>query len=109
MPGNLLTVASVIQCPHGGMAMLSTGNTRVKSGHAFALVESDVASVVGCPFTIALKPSPCVRIQWSAGAPTVKTGVAVLRQESIGVCYSPEGAPQGIAVISNTQPLVSAP
>ncbi len=109
MPGNFLTLASVIQCPHGGMAVLSTGNTRVKANRAFALVESDVSTVVACPFTIGPKPSPCVRIQWSAGAPKIKMGAAVLTQQSIGICYSPEGAPQGVAVIANTQPVASAP
>jgi len=42
MPGKLLTVASTIQCQHGGMALLTTGNARAKAGGTFALLESDV-------------------------------------------------------------------
>jgi hypothetical protein len=80
----------------------------VKSGGAYALLESDIATVVGCPFTIGPKYSPCVRIQWSAGAVKVKAGAAVLVSSSIGICYSPESAPQGVAIISSTQPKVSA-
>jgi hypothetical protein len=108
MPGKLLTVASVIQCPHGGMALLTTGNARTKAGGAFVLLESDVSTVVGCPFTIGPKYSPCLRIQWTAPAVRVKAGAAVLVTSSIGICFSPESAPQGVAIISNTQPKVSA-
>jgi hypothetical protein len=108
MPGNILTVSSTIQCPHGGMAILSTGNAKVKAGGAFALLESDIATVAGCPFTIGPKYSPCVRIEWSAGAVKVKAGAAVLVASSIGLCYSPESAPQGVAIVANTQTKVTA-
>jgi hypothetical protein len=108
MPGKLLTVASTIQCQHGGMVLLTTGNARVKAGGAFALLESDVSTVVGCPFAIGPKYSPCVRIQWTAPSVKVKAGAAVLVSSSIGICYSPESAPQGVAIIANTQPKVSA-
>jgi hypothetical protein len=108
MPGNLLTLTSVIQCQHGGMALLTTGNVSVKAGGAYALLESDVSTVAGCPFTIGPKYSPCVRIQWTAPSVKVKAGAAVLVTSSIGICYSPESAPQGVALISTTQPKVSA-
>lgn len=108
MPGNVLTVASIIQCPHGGMAVLSTGNTKMKAGGAYALLESDVSTVAGCPFTIGPKYSPCVRIQWSVGAVKIKAGAAVLVTSSIGLCYSAESLPQGVAIISSTQPKLSA-
>jgi hypothetical protein len=108
MPGDILTVASIIQCPHGGLAVLNTGNAKMKAGGAFALLESDVATVAGCPFTIGPKYSPCVRIQWSAGAVKVQAGATVLVSSSIGICYSPESLPQGMAIISDTQPKVSA-
>jgi hypothetical protein len=35
-------------------------------------------------------------------------GTPVLTQSSIGMCYSPESAIQGVAVIVNTQMKVSA-
>jgi hypothetical protein len=107
MPGEVLTTASTIQCPHGGTAILITSNSKARAG-AFALLETDIHPVAGCPFTIGLKYSPCVRIEWSGGATKVTAGAAVLVRSSIGKCYSPENAPQGVAIIANTQPKVSA-
>jgi hypothetical protein len=55
------------------------------------------------------KPSPCVRIEWTAGASQVTvTGTKVLNQSSVGKCYSAEGAVQGVAMIANTQIQVTA-
>jgi hypothetical protein len=104
MPGNNLTTASQIMCPHAGQAILFTSNTRVLAGGAPVLLETDVHPVVGCPFTIGPKYSPCIRIEWTAGASKATVnGTPVLVQSSIGKCISPEGAPQGVAVVANTQ------
>jgi hypothetical protein len=108
MPGGVLTTASTILCPHGGIAVLTTANARVTAGGAPVLLESDIHTVAGCPFVIALKPSPCIRIQWAAGAARAQAGAPVLAQSSIGICFSPESAPQGVAIVVNTQPKVSA-
>ena len=110
MPGNILTIASAIMCPHGGQAILLTSNTKVSPVGVPALLGSDVHPVVGCPFTLpGPKYSPCIRIEWSAGASTSTVdGIPVLVQSSIGKCFSPEGAIQGVAVIVNTQVKVSA-
>lgn len=109
MPGNLLTIASTIMCPHGGQAILFTSNARTTADGAPVLLESDVHAVVGCPFTIGPKYSPCVQIAWSGGAAKAAVdGVPALVQSSIGLCKSPEGAPQGVAVISSTQAKVAA-
>ncbi len=105
MPGRILTTASTIMCPHGGQATLTTSNTSVLADSAPVLLESDIHTVAGCPFTLpGPKPSPCVRIEWSAGASSVTVdGTPVLIESSMGRCISPEGAPQGLAVIVNTQ------
>ncbi len=108
MPGAILTVASAIQCQHGGAVILTTANVRVKAGGAFALLETDVHPVAGCPFTVGPKYSPCVRVEWSAGAALVKASAPVLVQSSIGKCISAENAPQGVAIIGGAQPKVSA-
>ena len=109
MPGNLLTIASSIMCPHGGRAMLFTSNTKAMADGAPVLLESDVHPVVGCPFTIGPKYSPCVTITWSGGASKAAVdGVPALVQSSIGMCKSPEGAPQGIAIIDSKQTKVTA-
>jgi hypothetical protein len=109
MGANLLTTASVIQCPHGGAAQLVTTNTTLDIDGAMALVETDVHPVVGCPFVLpGPKPSPCVTLTWTAGSKNVDAdGVPVLTTASVGLCKSPEGAPQGLAVVASTQTDVS--
>ncbi len=109
MPGRLLTTNSQIQCPHGGQAVLMTTDTAVSAQSGRVLLESDVHVVAGCPFTIGPKPSPCVRIQWQMGASQVAvSSVKPLMTTSLGTCYSPESAPQGLALIVNTQQKASA-
>ena len=109
MPGNILTTTSTIMCPHGGRAILFTANMRGFASNAPALLESDMHPVVGCPFTIGTKYSPCIRIEWSAGASKVTVNrTSVLVKSSMGKCINAEGAPQGVASIVNTQIKVSA-
>jgi len=109
MSGNILTTANVITCPHGGQATLTTSNSHTSAG-AQALLETDVHTVSGCVFTLpGPKSSPCVRIEWSAGASRVTVnGTAVLVESSVGKCFSAEGATQGMAIVVNTQMKVSA-
>ncbi len=109
MPGTLLTTASRITCPHQGQPILATSNATVTAGGMPVLLESDIHVVAGCPFTIGPKYSPCVRIEWSAGAANATNGgVAPRIRTSIGTCYSPEGLFQGVALILDTQPKASA-
>jgi hypothetical protein len=100
----LLTTASQVTCPHGGQALLATSNTRVSAAGAPVLLESDVHVVMGCPFTIGPKYSPCVRIEWSAGTSMSDSGATrFLNQSSIGKCLGAEGGPQGVALVVATQ------
>ena len=113
MPGAVLTTASTVMCMHGGTAILTTMNTRLIVVGMPALLQTDVHAVAGCPFQIPVgvgtKPSPCIRIEWQGGSTQLTIGgVGVLVQTSIGICYSPEGAPQGVAIIAATQPGTSA-
>jgi hypothetical protein len=105
MPGYVLTTASQVLCTHGGRAVLTTANTKVKIESAPALLETDVHPVTGCPFTLpGPKPSPCVRIEWTAGAALCKNdGTKLLVRSSVGKCMSAEGAMQGLANIVQTQ------
>ena len=105
---DLLTSQSTVQCPHGGTVLLTTTNVRVTAGGAFALIQSDVSTVVGCPFTVGTKYSPCVLVQWTAGAVRTSAVSPILTMSSIGICQSPEGVPQGVAIIANTQTEVAA-
>lgn len=105
MPGYILTTTSQVMCPHGGTAILTTADAKVKVDSALALLESDVHPVAGCPFVLpGPKPSPCIRIEWTAGATMSKIdGTKVLVQSSVGKCISAEGAIQGVALIAQTQ------
>ena len=105
MPGYILTTASLVTCTHGGMATLTTSNTKMKVDGSAALLEADVHSVAGCPFTTPVpKPSPCIKIEWTAGASMCKSdGTKVLVKSSVGKCVSAEGATQGLAIIAQTQ------
>lgn len=99
-----MTTQAQIKCMHGGTAILTTSNTKLTVDGAPALLESDIHTVAGCAFTVGSKYSPCVRIEWSNGAAKMKNNeTKVLVRSSIGKCYSPENAPQGIAVIATTQ------
>jgi hypothetical protein len=109
MPGKVLTTAGTVQCPHGGQATLTTSNQKAGTLAGKILVEGDIHTVAGCAFMIGTKPSPCLRIEWSAGAVSVKAGQkAVLVESSLGTCYSPEGAPQGMALVVQADAKVSA-
>jgi len=109
MPGNQLTINSTIMCSHGGRAILTTGNTHAFANGSPVLLETDVHTVVACPFTVSSKYSPCVRIQWSAGAGRASVnGTATLVSSSIGQCFNAEGMLQGVATIVNTQMKASA-
>ncbi len=104
MPGQVLTTASTITCTHGGQTILLPANFKVTVDGGFALLESGLYLVIGCPFTVGPKYSPCIRIEWTAGAAKVKINeTKVLVRSSIGKCINAEGAPQGIALIINTQ------
>jgi len=107
MLGACLTTASKVMCPHGGHAVLTTTNPGTSAG-ALMLLESDVHPIVGCPFTIGAKPSPCVTIKWTAGAGALTAnGARVLVASSVGQCRTAEGVVQGVAIIASTQPHVS--
>ncbi len=110
MPANVLTTASTIMCPHGGQVQLLTTNTRATASGAPALLQTDRHTVVGCPFTLpGGKYSPCVRAEWQSPATRATVnGTAVLLHTSVGLCYSPENAVQGTAIIVNTQLRASA-
>ena len=105
----VLTAASVITCPHAAPVAHTPSQVRVTMSGAPALTLPDVSVITGCLFNIPSlpKPSPCVTIQWTVAATRVFAGGApVLLQSSVGVCKSPEQAPQGPPIISVVQPRV---
>jgi len=104
----LLDTTSVLQCAHGMKIEHPPAQVRVKMNGAPVLTVADVGTIVGCPFTIPTgKPSPCVTTQWLQGATRVRIGnMPALLQTSVGVCKSPEQAPQGPPIVTGTQPRV---
>ena len=101
--GPTLTTTSSVQCPHGGRAVLATSNTTTSAGAAM-LLESDVHTVVGCPFYNGGSYSPCLTVEWAAGASALRIGgTKVLLKTSVGTCKNGAGAIQGTAIVTATQ------
>jgi hypothetical protein len=99
----ILTTASTVMCPHGGMAQLVTTNTDALIDAAPALLLTDVHPIVGCTFT-PVAYSPCVSIRWlTAATQTSIRGVPVLLQNSVGLCLNAAQAPQGTAIVAQVQ------
>lgn len=100
----ILTTTSTLLCPHGGSVILVTSNVDMIIQGAPALLLTDVHPVAGCPFTIGPKYSPCLTVRWLVGATQTNVrGVPVLLQNSVGLCYSAEQAPQGPAIVAQVQ------
>jgi hypothetical protein len=103
----LLTVASVLMCPHGGLVTVSPASTRATAGSPI-ICGSDTFIVAGCAFNIAGVPSPCVSVNWMVTATRVQSGGALaLNESSVGLCVAATQAPQGPVQIQSTQPSVS--
>jgi hypothetical protein len=100
----ILTTTSTVMCPHGGQAVLITSNIDALIDGAPALLETDIHPVVGCPFAPGGVYTPCVTIRWATAATQTKVHeVPVLLQTSVGICQNAVQAPQGVAVIVQTQ------
>ncbi len=100
----LLTIGSTVMCPHGGRAVLSTANTQATVRGQAVLLQTDRHTIAGCPFFIGTVASPCISIQWMTGATQAKVNqTPVLLQTSVGLCLSAAQAPQGVALIVQTQ------
>lgn len=99
----ILTTASTVMCPHGGQAVLFTSNAEAVIDGAPALLLSDVHPVVGCAFA-PVSPLPCLSIQWVTGTTqALVRGVPLLLQSSVGLCLNAAQAPQGLALVVQTQ------
>lgn len=106
--GQLLTIESTLMCPHGGTVTAITTNTATKAGGAYVVRSSDTFIVAGCPFVIALVPSPCITVQWITWAlASTVMGENVLTTESQGLCLAATMAPQGPVMVVDTQLPVS--
>ena len=112
MPGFLLHVGAVVQCPHLAPSTTTPGAARVLvSGQPVATV-ANVWSVTGCAFQIPTPggpvPSPCLRVQWAMPATRVLVGGSpALLQAGVGpgngACLNAEQAPQGPPTVNAMQ------
>jgi len=99
----ILTTASTVMCPHGGLAQLITTNTEAFVDGAAMLLQTDMHPIIGCPFT-PVAYSPCVTIRWATAAiRTSLHNVPVLLQTSVGLCLNAAQVPQGTAVVVQVQ------
>lgn len=98
MPGYLLHVGATVLCAHGGQAMPTTPNPRVKVSGQPIVTQAAPYTVAGCPFFSGPNPLPCVTAQWVMGATRVfAMGVPVLLQDSQAICV-PNGTPLNIVM-----------
>jgi hypothetical protein len=103
----LLTTASVLQCPHGGMVSTTPADSN-SVVDAPIIAGTDTSIIAGCAFNVSGSPHPCVSVQWSVTGTRVKrSGAMALNASSVGLCLAADQAPQGTVLISNTQASVS--
>jgi uncharacterized Zn-binding protein involved in type VI secretion len=94
MPGFLLHMGATVLCMHGGQAMPTAPNPRVRVGGQPVVTQSAPYTVAGCPFNVSGAPVPCVTAQFVTAATRVRAGgLPVLLQDSQAVC-----APNGTGV-----------
>ncbi|HET9442223.1 MAG TPA: hypothetical protein VFO65_02800 [Acidimicrobiales bacterium] len=110
MPGPVLHVGAVVNCPHGVPSQVVPGSPRVLLSGTPAATMVDQFPVAGCPFTLpGGKPSPCVLIKWLVPAVRVTVmGSPVVLATSTGFGVSPEQAPQGPPIPASFQTRVVA-
>jgi hypothetical protein len=100
MPGPLVHVGAVVQCPHGGVATPSVPNPRVVVSAQPSVLLTSPWVIAGC----SAQP-PCVSAQYVAGSTRVTSNFQPLVvQLGQAVCV-PTGAP---LVVSVVQPRVVA-
>jgi hypothetical protein len=100
----MLTTTSTVICPHAGMATLVTSNTQLIVQGGLVLLMTDVHPIAGCVFAPGGVLTPCLMIQWVTGATqTNVNGIPVLLQNSVGLCLNSFQAPQGTAIVVQTQ------
>jgi hypothetical protein len=111
MPGVLLHVGAVVQCTHLAPATIAPGQPRVLVMGQPVATTANMTTVAGCPFTLpGLKPSPCVRVQWTMPATRVLVGGAPALLQTppgpgpgAGLGLSPEQLPQGPPMVTAVQ------
>lgn len=111
MPGVLLHVGAVVQCPHMAPVTTPPIQTRVLVMGQPVATSANQFMIAGCVFTLpGPKPSPCLQAKWMQPATRILiNGVPPILQTppgpgtGAGLCLSPEQIPQGPPVVSAMQ------
>jgi hypothetical protein len=102
---SLLTVSSLMMCPHGGTVQATSTNKRTRASGDLVLRATDTFVVGGCALASALHP--CVQVNWVVTAENSRVGGdAVLNEESLGLCVAATDAVQGAVQVVFAQPRV---
>lgn len=90
--GSLVHQGAVVICGHGGQAMPTVPNPRVKVGGQPTVTLAAPWTVAGCPF-VPPAAGPCVTAQWVVGTVRVLSmGQPLVIQGGSAVCV-PTGVP----------------
>jgi hypothetical protein len=101
---HFLTIASGLQCPHGGTVKPKTRNTRVKADGNFVCRSTDNFLISGCTYRIGVVPHQCRRVKWDVHAEHHRShGDPSLTEDSVGYCLADDGAMQGVVTVTSTQ------
>lgn len=106
----VVTVATLIQCPHGVPGTVMTSTAKVLVAGAPPLVSGDKGTVAGCPFTVPTgKPQPCTTALLTGIATKVLAeNKPVLLMNPSDICQSADQIPQGPVIWSTIQSKVLA-
>jgi hypothetical protein len=104
--GYLVHVGASIICPHAGQVFSSVASgPRVFVSSQPVVTVNDMFPITGCPFTL---PNgtyhPCTTTKWTVPSARVRVNNSpVILQESVGMCFAADQAPQGPPNVVATQ------
>jgi hypothetical protein len=110
MTAPIVTIASVVQCPHAIPGTLISSASKVLVVGAPPLVIGDKGTVAGCPFQLpGPTPSPCVTLMLTGASPKVMVeNKPVLTMNPSDVGQAATQAPQGPVTWASVQTKVIA-
>lgn len=97
MPGQLVQQGATVMCAHGGQALPTVPNPRVRLGGAAAVTLPPPWTVAGCPLP-PVSGGPCVTALWIGGTLRVRSsGQPLVFQGGTATC-APTGVPLQVTV-----------
>ncbi|WP_262287380.1 hypothetical protein [Micromonospora sp. MA102] len=95
MPGPLVHQGAVVICAHGGQAMPTVPNPRVRVGGQATVLLAAPWTVAACPFP-PVAGGPCVTSVWSVGSVRVRSmGQPLVLASGLATC-APTGVPLAV-------------